>query len=104
MSETTGTTNNQETTNLTNKENKMDKSTFSQIDVMREETYNAYKAGLIGLEEASKITTYLNKREYNQIRNKRPEVREARKAYNQKKAEERKEGRIMLQMLLAAKK
>jgi len=100
-SETTNVTNNSETTN---KENKMNKSEFASITEMREETYEAYKAGLITLDEASKISKYLAKREYNQIRNKRPEVREARKAYNQKQAENRKEGKILLSLLIANKK
>jgi len=74
------------------------------ITEMRDETYEAYKAGLVTLEEAAAIEAYLKKREYNAERNKRPEVRAARKAYNERKAAERKEGKLMLQVLLANKK
>ena len=70
---------------------------------MREKTYEAYKSGLITLEEAQAITLYLQKKEYREQYNKRPEVRERRKAYNRERNAKASIGRQLLNQLIGSK-
>lgn len=50
------------------------------------------------------IETYLQKREYREVYNKRPDVVAKRKERNRKQAQEMKETRMMIELLLAKQK
>src|SRR5262245_24418043 len=70
---------------------------------MRERANAEYESGNINAVDLTAMMKYLDKREYNQKRNRLPEVKAQRKAYNQKQAAIRREGKLLLSLLSAKK-
>jgi|SRR5262245_12025725 len=73
--------------------------TAMSTEEMRDRANAEYESGNISAVDLTAMMKYLDKREYNQERNARPEVKAARKEYNRKQAAIRKEGKALLEML-----
>lgn len=78
--------------------------TAMSTEEMRDRANAAYDSGSISAVDLTAMMKYLDKREKTAERNKRPEVKAARKLYNQKQAAIRKEGRALLSMLMSGEK
>lgn len=67
---------------------------------IRERLYEDTREGRIPMSDMKAIETYLNKKEYREEYNSRPEVKDKRRAYNRARNEKAKLGRQLLQGLL----